>query len=61
MKLNRQWIKYAAIGAGISLAGGLILHVPYPQMAVSAALAASLVFSGFLMRTKGRPEKEVES
>jgi hypothetical protein len=54
-----KWLQYAGIGAGISLAGGLILHIPLPQLAVSMALTAGLVFSGFAMQSVGRREKAV--
>ncbi|WP_148700315.1 hypothetical protein [Candidatus Nitrososphaera evergladensis] len=55
-----KWLQYAGIGAGISLAGGLVLHVPLLQIVVSMALTAGLVFSGFAMQSAGRPEKAVQ-
>jgi len=54
-----KWLQYAGIGAGISLAGGLILHIPLPQLAVSMALTAGLVISGFAMQSVGRREGAV--
>lgn len=58
---HAKWLKYAGIGAAISLAGGLILHVPLAQLAVSMALTAGLVISGFAMQSVGRRrERAVE-
>lgn len=53
-----KWLKYAGMGAGISLAGGLVLHVPLAQLAVSIALTAGLVFSGFAMQSAGRRREQ---
>jgi hypothetical protein len=55
-----KWLQYAGMGAAISLAGGLILHVPLPQLIVSMALTAGLVISGLAMQSAGRREKVVQ-
>ncbi|WP_075053601.1 hypothetical protein [Nitrososphaera viennensis] len=55
---HAKWLQYAGIGAGISLAGGLILDIPLAQIAVTMALTAGLVFSGFAMQSVGRQREK---
>lgn len=52
-----KWIPYSAVGAGISFVVGFVFNLAPQQVIVSAALAATLIFSGLAMQSFGR-EKE---
>lgn len=57
MQALLKWLQYAGIGAAIAAVGWVIVHSPLPQLAMSSALTAGLVFSGYAFRSRGRPEK----
>jgi hypothetical protein len=57
MYKKARWLQFAAMGAGISAVAGLALQVLLPQLLVSSALTAGLVFSAGLFQSKGRPER----
>ncbi len=61
MKVNTRWLPYAAIGAAITATAGLVLQFPLQQVAVSSALTAGLIFSGYLFQVKGRPERAAQA
>ena len=52
-----KWIPYSSAGAAISFVAGFIFHLPPAQVIVSAAMTATLIFSGLLFQSYGR-EKE---
>ena len=52
-----KWVPLSAVGAAITFVAGFILHVPQPQVIISAVMTATLVFSGLAMQSFGR-EKE---
>ena len=53
-----KWLPMSAIGAGITFVSGFLLHVPPPQLLVSSALTAGLIFSGMIMHSRGRGKRE---
>ncbi len=61
MQVNTRWLQFAAIGAAISATAGLVLQIPLPQLAVSSALAAGLILTGYLFQSRGRPEKAAQA
>jgi hypothetical protein len=61
MKINTRWLQFAAIGAAITATAGLALQFPLPQVAVSSALTAGLILSGYLFQAKGRPERAAQA
>jgi hypothetical protein len=50
----RVWIPLAAIAAAITFAIALVMHIPQEKAVSASALAAIMVFSGFLFRSFGR-------
>lgn len=52
-----KWIPYSSVGAGISFVVGFVFGLPPPQVIVSAAMTATLIFSALFMQSYGR-EKE---
>lgn len=54
----RKWLPYSLAGAAISVAVGFVFHLPTPQMLVSAAMTAGLIFSGMAMHAKGRGREQ---
>ncbi len=54
-----KWISYSSVGTAISFVVGFVFNLPPAQVIVSAAMTASLIFSGLLFRSYGR-EKEQE-
>lgn len=53
-----KWLPLSSAGAGISFMAGLVLHLSPAQVIISAAMTATLVFSGFVFQSFGR-EKEL--
>jgi uncharacterized membrane protein len=54
-----KWIPLSSVGAAISFVTGFMFHLPPTQVIISAAITATLVFSGFAMQSYGRAaEKE---
>ncbi len=53
-----KWLPLSSAGAAISFMAGLVLHLPPAQVIISAAMTATLVFSGFVFQSFGR-EKEL--
>lgn len=54
----RKWLPYSLAGAAVSVAVGFVFHLPTPQMLVSAAMTAGLIFSGMAMYSKGRGREQ---
>ena len=54
-----KWIPYSSVGAAIAFVVGFVFNLPPPQVIVSAAMTATLIFTGFAMQSFGR-EKELE-
>lgn len=52
-----KWIPYSSAGAAISFVVGFVFGLPPAQVIVSAAMAATLIFSGLFFQSYGR-EKE---
>jgi FtsH-binding integral membrane protein len=52
MKALTQWLLYAAIGGAIAVVAGLILRIPLPQLTLSFAVTAGLIFSGYGFRSR---------
>ena len=55
-----KWIPYSAIGAGISFVVGFVFNLAPQQVIVSAALAATLIFSGLAMQSFGREKEQAK-
>lgn len=49
-----KWVPLSSLGAAISFVAGFMLNVPQPQIIISAAMTAILVFSGLAMQSYGR-------
>jgi hypothetical protein len=52
-----KWIPYSSAGAAISFVVGFVFGLPPAQVIVSAAMTATLIFSGLFFQSYGR-EKE---
>ena len=52
-----KWIPYSSVGAAVSFVVGFVFGLPPAQVIVSAAMTATLIFSGLLFQSYGR-EKE---
>ncbi len=52
-----KWLPYSSVGAAISFVVGFVFSLPPPQVIISAAMTATLIFSGLAMQSYGR-EKE---
>jgi hypothetical protein len=50
----RVWIPLAAIAAAITFVIAFVMRIPQEQTISASALAAIMVFSGFLFRSFGR-------
>ena len=55
-----RWIPLSSVGAAISFVVGFILNLPPTQVIISAAMTATLIFSGFAMQSYGRAAGEKE-
>ena len=55
-----KWIPYSAVGAGISFVVGFVFNLAPRQVIVSAALAATLIFSGLAMQSFGREKEQAK-
>ena len=55
-----KWIPYSAVGAGISFVAGFVFNLAPQQVIVSAALAATLIFSGLAMQSFGREKEQAK-
>lgn len=55
-----KWIPYSSVGAAISFVVGFVLNLPPPQVIMSAALAATLIFSGLAMQSYGREREQAK-
>ncbi len=53
-----RWIPYSSAGAAISFLAGFLLGLPPIQVIVSAAMTATLIFSGLFFQSYGREQKE---
>jgi hypothetical protein len=56
----RVWMPMAAIAAAITFVIAFVMRIPQEQTIAASALAAAIVFSGFLFRSfvKARPSME---
>ena len=55
-----KWIPYSAVGAGISFVVGFVFNLAPQQVIVSAAMAATLIFSGLAMQSFGREKEQAK-
>ena len=55
-----KWIPYSAVGAGISFVVGFVFNLAPQQVIISAALAATLIFSGLAMQSFGREKEQAK-
>ena len=56
-----KWVPYGSAGAAISLVVGFIFNLPPAQVIVSAAMTATLIFSGLLFQSYGREKKQAKA
>ena len=56
-----KWIPYSSVGAAISFVVGFVFSLPPPQVIVSAAMAATLIFSGLAMQSYGREKEQAKT
>jgi hypothetical protein len=56
-----KWLPLSSAGAAISFVAGFVLQLPAPQVIISAAMTAVLVFSGLAMQSYGRGKSEEEA
>ena len=54
----RVWMPLAAIAAAITFVIAFVMRIPQEQTISASALAAIMVFSGFLFRSFGRDRDE---
>ena len=50
----RVWMPMAAVAAAITFVIAFVMRIPQEQTIAASALAAIMVFSGFLFRSFGR-------
>ena len=50
----RVWMPLRAVAAAITFAIAFVMHIPQDQAIAASALAAIMVFSGFLFRSFSR-------
>ena len=55
-----KWIPYSS-AAAISFVVGFIFHLPPAQVIVSAAMTATLIFSGLLFQSFGREKEQAKT
>ena len=55
-----KWIPLSSVGAAISFVVGFMFNLPPTQVIISAAMTATLVFSGFAMQSYGRAADDKE-
>jgi tetrahydromethanopterin S-methyltransferase subunit E len=55
-----KWIPLSSVGAAISFVVGFMFNLPPAQVIISAAMTATLVFSGFAMQSYGRAADDKE-
>lgn len=55
-----KWIPYSSAGAAISFVVGFVFGLTPQQVIVSAALAATLIFSGLAMQSIGREKEQAK-
>lgn len=56
-----KWIPYSSAGAAISFVAGFVLGLPPAQVIVSAAMTATLIFSGLLFQSYGREKEQAKT
>lgn len=56
-----KWVPYSSAGAAVAFVAGFVLGLPPAQAIVSAAMAATLIFSGLLFRSFGREKERAEA
>lgn len=56
-----KWIPYSSAGAAISFVVGFVFGLPPAQVIVSAAMAATLIFSGLLFQSFGREKEQAKA
>jgi hypothetical protein len=56
-----KWIPYSSAGAAISFVVEFIFHLPPAQVIVSAAMTATLIFSGLLFQSYGREREQAKA
>jgi hypothetical protein len=55
-----KWVPYGSAGAAISFVVGFIFNLSPAQVIVSAAMTATLIFSGLLFQWYGREREEAK-
>ncbi|AFU59804.1 hypothetical protein Ngar_c28850 [Candidatus Nitrososphaera gargensis Ga9.2] len=53
-----KWMPYSSVGAAISFVVGFVFSLPPAQVIVSAAMTATLIFSGLFFQSYGRDKEE---
>lgn len=56
-----KWIPYSSVGAGIAFVIGFVFNLPPAQVIISAAMVATLIFSGLAMQSYGREKEQVKA
>lgn len=56
-----KWIPFSAAGAAISFVVGFVFHLQPVQVIVSAAMTATLIFTGLLMQSYGREKEQART
>lgn len=56
-----KWIPYSSAGAAISFVAGFVFGLAPAQVIVTAAMTATLVFSGLLMQSYGREKEQARA
>jgi len=56
-----KWVPYSSAGAAISFVAGFVLGLQPAQVIVSAAMTATLIFSGLLFQSFGREKEQAKA
>ncbi|HEY3094820.1 MAG TPA: hypothetical protein VGJ42_03570 [Nitrososphaera sp.] len=56
-----KWVPYSSVGAAISFVVGFVFNLPPAQVIVSAAMTATLIFSGLLFQSFGREKEQTRA
>ena len=56
-----RWVPYSSVGAAISFVVGFTFDLPPAQVILSAAMTATLIFSGLLFQSYGREKEQARA
>ncbi|MCI0561225.1 MAG: hypothetical protein MN733_22290 [Nitrososphaera sp.] len=56
-----KWIPYSSVGAAISFVIGFVFGLPPLQVVITAAMTATLIFSGLAMQSYGREKEQAKA